>query len=124
MQQNQINFSYNWNKKLDCNAFTTLRISNQGKYQLGNEYNICLKGKLLSVAKITAIKTMFPESFTEYVARLDTGYSVLECIEIIRKMYPKIDVMKTKFDFILLVKVKAQAGTSTQFNPLDHEAMK
>jgi hypothetical protein len=80
-----------------------------------------LKGIALGLAKIIDIKILKPDNFTEFVAFLDTGYSKAECIEIIRKMYPKIDVMKTNFDFILLQKIKKQVGKSEQFNPLDHE---
>ena len=30
-----INFSYNWNSKLNCSAFTTIRVKNDKKYRIG-----------------------------------------------------------------------------------------
>lgn len=38
-----IKFSYNWNQKLNCKAFTTIRIHNDGKYVVGEIYNVYLE---------------------------------------------------------------------------------
>ncbi|CAN5309300.1 hypothetical protein BH09BAC1_BH09BAC1_14290 [soil metagenome] len=40
-----IAFNQNWNNKLDCNCFTTLRIRNDRKYRAGSEHAVELKGQ-------------------------------------------------------------------------------
>jgi len=37
--------------------------------------------------KLISIKRMKLNDINEYIARLDTGYSAIECRDIIRKMY-------------------------------------
>lgn len=97
-----INFSTNWNNKLDCKCFTTLRLKNDKKYQLNKQYLINLKKNPIKKAEIIAIKTIFFKDINEYVARLDTGYSLEETKNIILKMYPNIKTQTQPFYFILL----------------------
>lgn len=42
--QHTINFSTNWNGKLGCQAFTTIRLYNPGKYVEGRVYRINWEG--------------------------------------------------------------------------------
>lgn len=103
---NHITFTHNWNNKLDCTAFTTLRLHNPKKYIIGEVKEIWIsqpnkQWKQLFRAKIEDVKTFHLEKMNEYIARLDTGYSRAECINIIRKMYKQ---QNPKMDLILLVK--------------------
>ncbi len=82
-----INFSYNWNNKLAGRFFTTLRLNNP-KYQVGKTYQIQLKGKDLCIAQCADFKILMLKDINSYIAGLDTGYTVPQCKEIIRKMYP------------------------------------
>lgn len=100
-----IKFSYNWNNKLDCSAFTTIRLHQPKKYIVGQDYEIYLKAPFC-IAKIVAIKQFKISQMNEFMAMIDTGYSVQETIEIIKKMYPNIDYENQLFDFILLQKRK------------------
>ena len=97
-----INFSYNWNNKLDCKAFTTLRLSNRNKYKIGETYAVNLKSKFIKNAQIIDIKTIWLHQINDYITYLDTGYNKEECINIIKKMYKSVDFTKTKMDFILI----------------------
>lgn len=101
-----INFSYNWNNKLNCKAFTTIRLKNSNKYQIGKEYKILLKKELLKPAIIEDIKTIYFNQINEFIARVDTGYSALETKNILKKMYSKINFETQPFSFILLSTVK------------------
>lgn len=103
-----INFSHNWNKKLDCTAFTTIRLENNLKYKKGSVYEIHLKKVLHKKAMILEIKTMYLNDINEYIANLDTGYSSPETKEILLKMYPTVDFNKKKLMFILLKSVSCQ----------------
>ena len=100
-----ISFSCNWNNKLDCKAFTTIRLHQPTKYIVGQSYEIHLKAPFC-VAEIVSIKQFKLSQMNEFMAMIDTGYSVQETIEIIKKMYPKIDYENQLFDFILLQKQK------------------
>lgn len=91
---NRIKFSYNWNKKLGCNAYTTIRLKNPAKYKVGEQYEIFLKnGKgwdQLANAKIVEIKEMRFSQINNYIAYLDTGYNVRQCKRVIQLMYKKV----------------------------------
>ena len=83
-----LNFSENWNHKLDCTAFTTIRIES-AKYQIGQFKAIKLKGKLYKshLYQIKAIKRFKLSSINDYMAYVDTGYNAQTCRNIIEKMY-------------------------------------
>lgn len=100
--QNKINFNYNWNNKLQCKIFTTIRLENPKKYIINEKYEIFLKEKSLGIAQIVDIKNMFLKDINEYIAGIDTGYNAEECKNIILKMYPNYDFEKGKISFILL----------------------
>lgn len=88
-----IKFSYNWNKKLNCDCFTTLRLPSS-KFQLHKEFMIELNGVALKTAKIVALKHSNTDTFTDEMCYLDTGYNAEETRNIITKMYKKLpDVM-------------------------------
>lgn len=102
MPNNIINFSTNWNNKLDCMAFTTIRLRNSNKYQIGKEYKIILKKNFKKNTRIEAIKTIYFNQINEFIAHLDTGYSAHETKNIIKKMYSKVNLETQPFSFILL----------------------
>jgi hypothetical protein len=100
-----LKFSTNWNNKLNCNSFTTLRLRNDNKYYAGAKINIWLgniykgKGTILGVSLYTLDK------INEYVARIDTGYSAEECRKIILQMYknkPDINWATQQLAFCLI----------------------
>lgn len=99
----EIKFSYNWNNKLECLSFTTIRPKSD-KYKVGEVYQINLKGQSKGTATIAEIKEFKLEKINEFIARLDTGYSREKCIEIISTMYKNQDVSKMTFQLILLKK--------------------
>lgn len=98
-----IKFSTNWNNKLNCTAFTTLRPANPGKYAVGDKYEIECPKKIASfTAEIMAITIVKLDTLNPFISYLDTGYSVDEVKEILHKMYKgKVE----KFYLILLKKV-------------------
>lgn len=98
-------FSYNWNNKLDCRAFTTIRLFNPGKHVVGARFRVMLKRtENKGQVTLTAVKPFLLEQLNPFIAFLDTGYSVEECRNIIEKMYPKIDFKTKRLALILLVK--------------------
>ncbi|HPA71674.1 MAG TPA: hypothetical protein PKY31_05375 [Spirochaetota bacterium] len=110
----EITFSYNWNNKLDCKAFTTIRLHNPYKYRVGSIYRVGEVNHDFTV-KIIDIKVIPFGKINEYMARIDTGYSLEECKNIMRKMYADIED-STKIDFILLCRVDAEEQRELNFN--------
>ncbi len=100
-----LNFSFNWNNKLDCKAFTTLRLSD--RFKMGDEVEVLLNKKPIEGRHfVSGIKTLRLEEINTYIAYLDTGYSAGECKEILQKMYKKknIDWTTQNIYFYLIVK--------------------
>ena len=102
-----ISFSYNWNKKLDCQAFTTIRLYQPEKYVVGETYEILLKDVAIGKGEIVEIRKFMLSELNEFVAYLDTGYPKEKCKEIIRKMYPKVDFERQILSLILIKKTTA-----------------
>lgn len=103
-----LSFSYNWNNKLDNNAFTTIRIYNPQKHLLLSSVRIIVKGEFKGVGIIKEVKRLHLHQINEFIARIDTGYSKEECINIIRRMYPNVDFEKVELALILVVKGKVK----------------
>jgi len=103
-----LDFVYNWNNKLDCVAFTTLRLRNDSKYQLGLKKAVMLKGESKGDIYIEDIKHLKLDNINEFVARLDTGYCREKCVEIIKTMYKNknINWETQQLSLILCVKTK------------------
>lgn len=103
-----IKFSYNWNNKLNCKAFTTLRLSSE-KYEAEKVYDIYLQEKknetpiFLGKARCVATKVFELEKVNDFIAYLDTGYNAQECWNIVRRMYKKDN---PEMMLVLLVWVK------------------
>ncbi|NQU34246.1 MAG: hypothetical protein HQ521_13530 [Bacteroidetes bacterium] len=89
---NSITYSYNWNNKLDCLAFTTIRLRNDNKYFVGAIKECYLHKKYHSKVKIIAIKHFLLSDLNEFMAYIDTGYSREQTIAIIKKMYKNSNI--------------------------------
>ena len=83
----EIHFSINWNRKLSCKFFTTIRLSNPKKYEVDKIYKIFRADNYCYDAKIHQIKYCTIYDLPEYTCYLDTGYSREETINIFKKMY-------------------------------------
>ncbi len=101
-----ISFSFNWNHKLDCDAFTTIRLFQPEKYVIGEQYEIQLKKVKQFEGVIIDVKKFMLKDLSNFIAYLDTGYSKENCASIIQTMYKKIDFTTTPLSLILIHKVK------------------
>lgn len=99
-----LTFTYNWNNKLNCKAFTSIRVSEA--YQAGDQYKIILRESkdihVMGVAEVISVRDFYIEQLNEFMSYLDTGYSVEQCEQIIRRMHPKVDFDRTRLRFLLL----------------------
>jgi hypothetical protein len=101
-----IPFSYNWNKKLDCDAFTTIRIYQPEKYVIDETYQIDLNKAEFCKGTIIDIKKFWLKDLNDFIAYLDTGYDKEECKKIITLMYKRVDFNTTPLSLILIRKQK------------------
>lgn len=96
-------FSSNYNSKLDCAGWSTIRLRNDKKWHLNNDYAIILKEIPIYVAKLVSIKHFLLELLTPAMSYLDCGYSPKETQELIRTMYKKYNIDWSKQDLSFLV---------------------
>lgn len=112
----QLKFSTNWNKKLNCRCFSTIRKSN--RFKVGDQLTVLLhdekKGNVFAddgkcyidygVATVVHISPFKLSSLTDGMALIDTGYTRLEVLTILNAMYGKGKPLPpdTTFYFIIL----------------------
>lgn len=99
-----LKFSYNWNHKLDCHAFTTIRIYNPDKHYVGQSVRLLLKDQEMGTGLIHGVNAFYLASLNPFMSYIDTGYSVEETASIIRRMYPKVNFSTTRMVMLLIVK--------------------
>ena len=102
----KIEFSTNWNNKLDCKCFTTIRIYNPTKHFQGNKFEVFLQKKFKAKAEVLTVGVVKIEQLSDYICYLDTGYSRTETIEILYKMYSRIDFKNQHLVILLLKKIE------------------
>jgi hypothetical protein len=102
---NSISFSSNWNNKLSCKSFSTIRVRNDKRFIIGNDYSIILKNEPIYIAKIVSISHIEISKLTPAMSYLDTGYSPQEQIKMMATMYKNSipDINKVMWSFIVLV---------------------
>lgn len=103
----EIKFSTNWNNKLLCNYFTTLRLSD--RFKVGEKYLILLKKKQIGTGEIIAKKYLKLNQINDYIAGLDTGYNAQKCKEILKTMYKnKLIDWETQTLVLYLIRLERQ----------------
>ncbi len=83
----RVEFTQNWNGKLNCNAFTTMRLHNPVKYCVGAVKHIYLKGVWKGDAKILDVRCIHLSDINLFISYLDTGLSPEDCRQMLRNMY-------------------------------------
>lgn len=105
-------FQYNWNKKLGCDCFTTLRLTNPEKYRVGSRHKIMLyeRGtwRDYGFATVQDRRVLRINQLNTFICLIDTGYGVDETKDILYKMYKdKVkDINQADFDFVVFKKEK------------------
>lgn len=104
----RVDFQENWNNKLLCSYFTTIRpVSN--KYKIGNRYAIYLRERFYCYADVIEIDTLSIQDIIEKkIHLLDTGKDQKEFIELMNSFYNKTkswDEFATKMFVIYFKKI-------------------
>lgn len=113
-----IKFSTNWNNKLSCDYFTTIRLASP-KYQVDKIYIIELKGKALKWVRMIEGRIITMAQMNEWVTRLDTGYDCKKFYDLFNRMYPNTDwttqrLVLCLFETIPTPQAKVNSNDSTQ----------
>lgn len=109
MQLPKLTFSYNWNNKLNCLAFTTLRLRNDSKYQVGRAFEINCPDVNPAPVAVLQVKHLRLDQLSEGMCRVDTGYSKVETQKLIRTMYinkPNINWDTQELVWVLLRRLR------------------
>ncbi|MFR9501917.1 MAG: ASCH domain-containing protein [Rikenellaceae bacterium] len=102
----RINFAKNWNGKLHCESFSSLRLENSEKYIVGDEeYAVWLGERVYSGAVLVSARVLPLSELTEEMAYLDTGLSLKETKELLREFYPDI-TEETKMHYLIFKVVR------------------
>lgn len=113
-----ISFSKNWNKKLDCDFFTTVRLfeENKEKYYLknrGKSFDVLLNGKKYCSAKLVMVEESFLEHIVdlEFLCYLDAGLNGQDFFGLMKKMYSKRLIVDGRTVFLILMFARLQDNT-------------
>ena len=110
----RLTFSHNWNRKLDCDVFSTIRLWNPAKHYEGKEVEIydnsVNPGRYKGRGKYAIVSEFKLNQLKPAAAMLDTGYSLEETINILKTMYFKKvpDLEKQSFAYIIVRKEKVK----------------
>lgn len=87
MTMYRLNFSTNWNNKLYCKCFTTVRLYNSKRYYKGAEFEVFIQNKSLGKARVKGVRMIYLDELDNYITMLDTGYPVDLAKGIFERMY-------------------------------------
>jgi hypothetical protein len=106
-----IPFSKNWNNKLNCEYFTTIRLWNPNKYRIGTQAAIWLNEKPYANATVVDARKLKFEQINDWHSRLDAGMTASDLKGMFRKMYSKkipegSKMEDTEFVWLMLQRIK------------------
>lgn len=96
----RIDFAENWNRKLYCDCFTTIRRASH-KYKQYARYNLFFKGLYIGQVIVLQVQTFPLGKLPPITATLDTGCSPQQTRQIFQFYYP--DVTDTTEMMLLLL---------------------
>jgi hypothetical protein len=118
----RIEFNYNWNQKLNCRSFSTVRIENPKKYILNQECQVVLKQAgnrpeiMLGIARIKYITNFLLYAVNPGISYLDANLSPDDYKIMVLKMYKNanIDFHTHRLSFIIFQYIPIKEPERTQ----------
>lgn len=104
----KMEYNRNWNNKLACDCYTSIRLANAGKYKVGRRYGVYLNSKHHHDAILLEVRELTLDQINERLARLDTGYGAKETQDILMKMHRNkfVDWQTQRLSWCLFQKLK------------------
>lgn len=109
MMMDDLNFNHNWNGKLNCDFFTTIRLWNERKYFVGAKFKMYLKKKYKCDVEVVGVKKAFINQINDWMAWMDAGYSAKTTQDLLRDMYknkPLINWESQPLAYVMIKKIK------------------
>jgi hypothetical protein len=102
-----LEFSGDWNKKLGCQYYTTIRLNNPSKYMVGKQLKVMLSRRLHHIAEVACISELTLGRVSEAMAFIDAGLELPKFKTMFTKMYEtKININdNTPLVFVVLKKI-------------------
>lgn len=100
-------YNTNWNNKLFCDSWSSIRLANSQKYVIGEEYvhQLIVKNRIIIQrhGKLIYTSNFLLENMTLPQAHIDSGYDHIELKKLIQIMYKNsnIDWTKQPLSFLL-----------------------
>lgn len=83
----KLEFSDNWNNKLNAKVFTTIRRQHNVRFQIGNRFTVDYKDKLRFVAQVADVRHCKAGELSLWEMALDTGYGRAATINVLCRMH-------------------------------------
>lgn len=104
-----LSFSHNWNLKLNCRSFSTVRVENPKKYRLNEEYRVLLKQTGtrppidMGIAVLRHISHFYLFDVNPGISLLDANLNREDFIKLVLTMYKNagIDFNKQRMSFLV-----------------------
>ena len=109
-------FSHNWNNKLYCEYFTTIRLHNPQKYSIGKFLTCTMKGEEMGLVRVESVRTFPLRNLTAHMAGMDMGMTAADGRRLLERFYQNSNDA-TQFDFVLLRKLTAWQPPSNTVKP-------
>jgi hypothetical protein len=118
-----INFNLNWNAKLYCNCFTTIRPFNEEKFQLHENYQIRLNGVDMGEVELVYMVHFKLDQLKDSMSLLDMGYLAKYGKQILADLYPELqNIGEETFTYMVLERIKKDFKHNDQLNEnRDHQ---
>lgn len=104
--EHSLNFSVNWNNKLDCFFFTTFRKLYSTEipecYSAGSRYNLRLEGKYKGTCTIIDSRIVAFSQLNDWHITLDTGLPPKEGKEVLRILFKELPGVDFNLCWLLL----------------------
>lgn len=103
-----IRFRENFNNKLSCKYFTSIRPFEDYIGHIGEVFNIVSCNFYLKRAQLISVDRVFLSELPNYIVMLDSGYTKPEFMGIFNEFYPSAVIERTQFALLLFKTVSTE----------------
>ncbi|TKB96869.1 hypothetical protein [Pedobacter cryophilus] len=103
MSNKKIKFCHNWNLKLICKNWSTIRLKDEVKFQLNHAYDIEINDEIFGECVCVYIKHFKFSDISEPLFRLDMGLNQTDGRKMLKHLYAdkNIDIENSIFSYML-----------------------
>lgn len=110
-----LDFPTNFNGKLYCTVFTTIRLRNDQIYFPGALFEQTLKFKPSGIVEILEVKNFTLDQLNDFMSFIDLGLNKKEAVKILQREYlSAAEDPEQQFSYILLRRTQPDIHLNTQ----------